>query len=86
MHLSYGDFPAREYLQHNVSVRAVWSYDMAKLIGADATIADDLVAALTDEFTPVAETYRRIGHFPPAVEVPIDANPQTTLLAMAGRE
>jgi hypothetical protein len=29
---------------------------MAKLIGADATIADDLMAALTDEFSPVAET------------------------------
>jgi hypothetical protein len=86
VHLSYGDFPAREYLQHNVSVRAFWSYDMAKLIGVDATIADDLVAALTDEFTPVAETYRQIGHFPPAIQVPADADPQTALLAMAGRE
>jgi hypothetical protein len=86
VHLSYGDFPAREYLQHNVSVRAFWSYDMAKLIGVDATMTDALVEALTDEFTPVAETYRRIGHFPPAIEVPADANPQTALLAMAGRE
>jgi hypothetical protein len=46
VHLSYGDFPAREYLQHNISVRAFWSYDIAKLIGADTTMADDFVQAL----------------------------------------
>ena len=86
VHLSYGDFPAGEYLQHNVSVRAFWSYDMAKLIGADTTMADDFVQALTDEFSPVVEGYRRQGLFPPAIEVAGDASPQAKLLAMVGRE
>ncbi len=86
VHLSYGDFPAREYLQHNVSVRAFWSYDMAKLIGADTTMADDYVQALMDEFSPVIEGYRQMGLFPPAIEVANDASLQTKLLAMVGRE
>ncbi len=86
VHLSYGDFPAREYLQHNVSVRAFWSYDMATLIGADTTMADDLVQALAAEFSPVVEGYRQRGLFPPAVEVSGDASPQTRLLAMVGRK
>jgi hypothetical protein len=86
VHLAYGDFPAREYLQHNVSVRAFWSYDIARLIGADTTMSDDFVQALMDEFSPVIEVYRQMGLFPPAIEVAIDASPQTKLLAMVGRE
>jgi hypothetical protein len=86
VHLSYGDFPAREYLQHNISVRAFWSFDIAKLIGIDTTMADDLVQALSDEFTPVADVYRQIGRFPAPLAAPTGASPQTKLLAMAGRE
>jgi hypothetical protein len=86
VHLTYGDFPAREYLQHNVSVRAFWSYDIAKLIGADFTMAEDVVRALMEEFSPVVEGYRKMGLFPPEVEVPSDASPQARLLAMVGRD
>ncbi len=84
-HLSYGDFPARDYLQHIISFRAFRSYDIAKLIGADTTMAPEFVQALLDEFTPVIEGYRQMGVFPPALEVPDDASPQTKLLAMVGR-
>jgi hypothetical protein len=86
VHLSYGDFPAREYLQQNISVRAFWSYDIAKVIGADTTMADDFVQALMDEFSPVVAGYRQRGLFPPAIEVTSAASPQTKLLAMVGRE
>jgi len=86
VHLSYGDFPAREYLQHNISVRAFWSYDIAKLIGADTTMADDFVQALMDEFSPVVAGYRQRGLFRPATEVASAASPQAKLLAMVGRE
>lgn len=84
-HLSYGDFTARDYLQHIVSFRAFRSYDIAKLIGVDTTMPDDFVDALLEEFTPVIEGYRQMGVFPPAIEVPDDASPQTKLLAMVGR-
>lgn len=86
VHLSYGDFPAKEYLQHNVSVRAFWSYDIAKVIGVDTTMPDDFVQALLDEFSPVVERYRKMGLFPPEVKVASDASSQAKLLAMVGRE
>lgn len=86
VHLSYGDFPAREYLQHNISVRAFWLYDIAKLIGANTTMADNFVQALIDEFSPVVAGYRQRDLFPPAIEVASSASPQTKLLAMVGRE
>jgi hypothetical protein len=86
VHLTYGDFPAREYLQQNVAARAFWSHDITRLIGADFTLADDFVQALTEEITPVVESYRRLGLFPPAVKVGSSASPQTKLLAMVGRD
>jgi hypothetical protein len=85
-HLSYGDFPAKDYLQHITSFRAFRSYDLAKLIGADTTMSADFVQALIDEYSPVIEGYRQMGVFPPAIEVADNATPQAKLLAMVGRE
>ncbi len=86
VHLSYGDFPAKEYLQHIVSFRGFRTYDIAKLIGASTTMAADLVQGLWDEFTPVIEGYRQMGIFPPAIAVSDDADLQTKLLGLVGRE
>jgi hypothetical protein len=49
-------------------------------------MADDFVQALAEEFRPVIEEYRKMGHFPPEIEAPRDASPQTRLLAMVGRD
>ena len=85
-HLSYGDFPARDYLQHIISFRGFRCYDIAKMIGIDTKMADDLVQALWDEFSPVAETYQRMGVFPKSIEVSDSADLQTKLLALVGRQ
>jgi hypothetical protein len=86
VHLSYGDFPAREYLQHIISFRAFRVYDIAKLIGVSTVMPEDFVQALWDEFTPVIEGYRQMGVFPAAIEVPETADLQTKLLALVGRQ
>lgn len=85
-HLSYGDFTAKEYLQHIITFRAFRSYDIAKMIGADTTMDPVFVQALLDEYTPLVEGYRSMGVFPAALPVADDAGPQTKLLAMVGRE
>jgi uncharacterized protein (TIGR03086 family) len=85
VHLSYGDFSAKEYLQHIVTFRAFRSYDIAKMIGIDTAMDPVLVQALLDEFTPLIDGYRQMGVFPPAIEVAADAEPQAKLLAMVGR-
>lgn len=85
VHLSYGDFTAHDYLQHIISFRGIRIFDIAKLIGVNTTMPADLVEGLWDEFTPVIESYRQMGVFPPAVEVPEGSDLQTKLLAMFGR-
>ena len=69
VHLSYGDWPAREYLKHITSFRGLRTYDIAKLIGADTTLPPDLVQGLWDEIAPSAEEWRKLGVYGPAVPV-----------------
>jgi uncharacterized protein (TIGR03086 family) len=85
VHLSYGDYPAREYLKHITSFRGLRAYDLAKFIGADTTLPDDLVQGLWDEIAPSAEEWRQIGVYGPAVAVPADAPLQDRLLGLTGR-
>ncbi len=84
-HLSYGDFSANDYLHHIITFRAFRSYDIAKLIGVDATIDPIFAQAMFDEFSPLIESYRQAGIFPPAITVAEDTDIQTKLLALVGR-
>ncbi|HUD11331.1 MAG TPA: TIGR03086 family protein [Candidatus Saccharimonadia bacterium] len=85
VHLSYGDFPVREYLKHITSFRGFRSYDIARLIGADTTLPPDLVQGLWDKIGPKVEQWRGMGVYGPAVPVPADAPLQDRLLGMVGR-
>lgn len=86
VHLSYGDYPAREYFKHITSFRGFRAYDLAKWIGADTTLPPELVQGLWDEILPEIDTWRQIGVFGPPVVVPDDASLQDRLLGMVGRD
>jgi uncharacterized protein (TIGR03086 family) len=85
VHLSYGDYTAREYLWQANSFRGLRSHDIARAIGADTTLPDELVQALWEEISPNAEEWRAIGVFAAAVPVPEDAPLQERLLGLTGR-
>lgn len=86
VHLSYGDYPAREYFKHITSFRGFRAYDIARWIGSDATLPPDLVQGLWDEILPEIEVWRQIGVFGPPVPVSDDAPLQDRLLSMVGRD
>lgn len=86
VHLSYGDFPAREYFKHITSFRGFRAYDIAKWIGAGTQLPEDLVQGLWDEVVPEVEAWRQIGVYGPAVPVPDDAPLQDRLLGLVGRD
>lgn len=85
VHLSYGDYSAREYLEHISSLRGLRAYDIARFIGADTTLPGALVQGLWDEIAPAAEEWRQMGVFGPAVDVPATAPLQDRLLGLTGR-
>ena len=86
VHLSYGDFPAREYLKHISSWRTFRAHDIAGWIGADATMPPALVLGMWNALLPEIESWRQMGVFPSPVPVPEDAPLQDRLLGMAGRD
>ena len=86
VHTSFGDYPAREYLGQVTSFRGLRAHDIARLIGVDTRLADDLVQGLWDEIAPHAEEWRAIGVYGPAIEVSEDAELQDRLLGLTGRE
>ncbi len=86
VHLSYGDFPAREYFKHITSFRGFRAYDIARWIGINTTLPTELVQGLYDEILPEIDMWRQIGVFGPPVSVPDDAPLQDRLLGMVGRD
>jgi hypothetical protein len=85
VHLTYGDFPAREYLRHITSFRALRAVDIARVIGVDDRLPDDLVQGLWDLLSPDAEEWRKLGVYGPKIEVSSDADLQSRLLGLTGR-
>ena len=86
VHLSYGDFPAREYFMHITSFRGFRAYDLAKLIGVDTTLPPELVEGMWNEFAPHAEEWRKMGVFGEEVSLPANASQQDRLIALSGRD
>jgi hypothetical protein len=86
VHCSFGDYPARHYFWQINQFRALRAHDIAKVIGADPTLPEDLVQGIWEEVSPNAEEWRAIGIFPDAVPVVQDAPLQDRLLGLTGRE
>jgi hypothetical protein len=84
-HLSFGDFPVREYFWQINQFRALRAHDIARVIGVDPDLPAALVQGLWDELTPNAEEWRTIGVLPAAVPVPEDAPLLHRLLGLTGR-
>jgi uncharacterized protein (TIGR03086 family) len=86
LHLSFGDYTAREYFWQINSFRALRAHDIAQVIGTDTTLPADLVQGIWDEVSPHAEEWRTIGVYGPAVPVPDGAALQDRLLGLTGRQ
>ncbi len=86
VHLSYGDFPAREYLRHITSFRGFRAFDLARWIGVSTELRPDLVQGMWDVLSPDMEAWRAIGVYRAAVPVPMDAPVQNRLIGLSGRD
>lgn len=85
VHLSYGDRPAVEYAREMIFDLVVHSWDLARGIEGDETIAADLVDAVYSGLDPDADL-SDTGMYDPPVPVAADADEQTRLIALTGRK
>ena len=86
VHLSYGDTPARTYLHHMGLDAVIHSWDLARAIGADDKLDPELVELAYQWLLPEAESWRSAGALGPAPVVPEEADTQTKLIALSGRQ
>ena len=84
--LTYGPFPARDYLSHISTYHGLHARDLARSLGQDDVLPAPLVQGLWDEISPEAEMWRSLGVFGPAVAVPAGAPLQDRLMGLTGRE
>lgn len=86
VHLSFGDFPAAEYLRQLSADYLVHGWDLATAIGGPDRFEPALVEAVLDWFEPIEPAYRAAGAIGERAPLPADADAQTRLLAMFGRD
>lgn len=82
---SYGERPAEHYLTELTADITVHSWDLARAVGADEQLDEELVELAYATFGPQVEEWRAAVVFAAAVEVPAEAGRQTQLLALLGR-
>jgi uncharacterized protein (TIGR03086 family) len=85
VHCSFGDYSAQEYFWQINGFRALRAHDIARVIGVEPSLPDELVQGVWDEISPHADEWRQYGVFPAAVPVPTDAPLLDRLLGITGR-
>jgi len=85
VHLSFGDFPGGEYTLQLFADHLIHAWDLARAIGADERLDEELVTSCAAWFEAMEESYRSAGVIAARPPVPSDSDPQTLLLARFGR-
>ena len=85
VHLSMGLAPGAEYLSQVTSDVTIHTWDLARAVGAETRIDDQLIEDVFSFLGPQIEDWRTAGAFGPAVEVGDGATPQDQLLGLTGR-
>jgi uncharacterized protein (TIGR03086 family) len=86
VNVSWGQMPARDYVEQVTGDYVIHSWDLAKGIDGDAHLDDELAQWVWDYGSPLEPLIRASGSFGPKVEVPDDADVQTKMLGLFGRQ
>ena len=84
--VSYGPVPGAVYAGHRFLDVLVHGWDLATATGQDATLDPELVRGCIEVLEPQLPMLQASGAFGTAIETAADADPQTRLLAMLGRQ
>lgn len=86
VHLSAGATPGVEYLRDMTMDLVVHGWDLARAIGLDDRLPPDVVDWIYERYEPRASELASWGVFAPRIPVADDADQQTRLLALFGRD
>ncbi|MGH9084455.1 MAG: TIGR03086 family metal-binding protein [Acidimicrobiales bacterium] len=80
-----GELPATVMLGIFTTDTLIHTWDLARAIGVDVSLDEDLLQRSWDGMIPIESVVRRPGIFGPAVDVPDDAPFQDRAIAFFGR-
>jgi hypothetical protein len=83
-HMSYGDYPVEEYLEHISYYRAFQAWSIARHFGIDYHLTEFVVTTLWQMLDKDLETFQSIGVFGESIVLPDDAPLEEKLLARVG--
>ena len=84
--VSYGPVPGSVYCGHRFLDVLIHGWDVATSTGQDTTLDPDLVEACLAVIEPQMDMLTASGAFGNRIDVPEDADPQTRLLGLLGRQ
>jgi uncharacterized protein (TIGR03086 family) len=85
-HLSFGDYSGSDYAAQLFMDMLIHGWDVAKATGQDTRLDPELVAACMPIAQHMTSQFRSAGVFGSDLSVSADADPQTKLLALVGRQ
>ena len=85
VHTSAGETTADDYLAEMLFDASIHGWDVARAIGIDHLIPDDVARDLTAWLAPQVEEWIAAGIVAPPIEVGDDVDPPTRLIALTGR-
>lgn len=85
-HLSYGNIKNEKYLREVARDLLIHSWDMAAALGIDRTLDPGAVKEAYEDLKPNAKFLASSGLFDPPLTIPKDADIQTRMLALTGRD
>jgi hypothetical protein len=86
VHCSYGDVPTWDYFWQLNIARTIGAHDVARLIGADDPLSEELARRMWEGTEASAEMWRSMGVFRAPVAVSVDAPWRDRFLALTGRQ
>jgi uncharacterized protein (TIGR03086 family) len=84
-HLSFGDFPAQDYLDQMVFDLHIHGWDLRTGIGADTSMDGELTSYLMPWAEVAMKAYEQAGATASPPPIPSGASDQTRILALSGR-
>jgi hypothetical protein len=85
VHCGYGDVPTWDYFWQLNVARTLAAHDIARHLGAESPLTEELARAMWEGTAPAADMWRSFGIYRKEVPVPDDASLRTRYLALTGR-
>jgi hypothetical protein len=86
VHCGYGDVPAWDYFWQLNVARTLAAHDIARHLGAESPVSEELARAMWEGTAPSADVWRSFGIYRAEVPVRDGASWRARYLALTGRE